>query len=122
MSLQNHTAFGCYVVADPEICGGEPTFSGTRILVRDVLFLAAQGYDWQRISVEYDGRLTGEAIAGVLFVEGRISSGKAAQLLDISRLAFLDLLRAHGVAYVNYSPEELADEFAASSQIDKPGR
>ena len=47
------------------------------------------------------------------FTEGRISSGKAARLLNLSRVEFLDLLRTHGVAYVNYSAEELADEFAA---------
>ncbi len=57
---------GQYIVADPEICGGDLTFSGTRILVNDVLFLVAQGFDWQRISAEYDGRLTREAIAEVI--------------------------------------------------------
>lgn len=28
---------GRYIVADPEICHGEPTFRGTRILVSDIL-------------------------------------------------------------------------------------
>jgi predicted HTH domain antitoxin len=48
-----------------------------------------------------------------LFTEGRISSGKAARLLNISRTEFLALLQSHGIAYVNYSPDELAEEFAA---------
>ena len=48
-----------------------------------------------------------------LFTEGRISSGKAARLLDMSRIDFLALLRARGIAYVNYTPEELEEEFAA---------
>ena len=55
--------YGQFIVSDPEICGGDLTFAGTRILVNDVLFLVAQGYDWQRISAEYDDRLTREAIA-----------------------------------------------------------
>lgn len=55
------------------------------------------------------------------FVEGRISSGKAASLLNLSRVEFLDLLRARGVAYVNYSAEELADEFAAVEALDVKG-
>ena len=55
--------YGQFIVADPKICGGDLTFSGTRILVNDVLFLLAQGYDWQQVSAEYDGRLTQEAIA-----------------------------------------------------------
>lgn len=48
-----------------------------------------------------------------LFAEGHVSSGKAARLLGISRIAFLSLLRARGIAYINYSAEELADEFDA---------
>lgn len=48
-----------------------------------------------------------------LFTEGHISSGKAAKLLNLSRVAFLALLRARGVAYINYTPDELAEEFAA---------
>ncbi len=56
------------------------------------------------------------------FTEGRISSGKAARLLNISRVEFLDLLRARGVAYVNYSAEELADEFAAVEALNVKGK
>jgi len=52
------------------------------------------------------------------FTEGRISSGKAAKLLNISRVEFLDLLRARGIAYVNYSAEELQDEFAAVDDLE----
>jgi predicted HTH domain antitoxin len=47
-----------------------------------------------------------------LFTEGHISSGKAARLLNIKRIEFLALLRARGIAYVNYTPDELAEEFA----------
>jgi predicted HTH domain antitoxin len=42
--------------------------------------------------------------------EGRISSGKGAELLGISRAAFLDLLFAHQVSPFQYTPEELAEE------------
>ena len=48
-----------------------------------------------------------------LFTDGHISSGKAARLLDMSRVAFLALLRQRGIAYINYTPDELAEEFAA---------
>ena len=56
-----------------------------------------------------------------LFTEGRVSSGKAASLLGISRIAFLDLLRDRGIAYVSYTPEELAEEISAvkSLRIEK---
>jgi predicted HTH domain antitoxin len=58
-------------------------------------------------------RRLNEWIVLSLFTEGHISSGKAAQLLGISRVDFLGLLRDRGVAYVNYTPDELADELAA---------
>lgn len=53
-----------------------------------------------------------------LFTEGHISSGKAARLLNITRIEFLALLRARGVAYVNYTPDELAEEFAAVEALE----
>ena len=53
-----------------------------------------------------------------LFTEGHISSGKAARLLNISRVAFLALLRDRGIAYINYTPEELEEEFAAVEALD----
>jgi predicted HTH domain antitoxin len=50
--------------------------------------------------------------------EGRISSGKAARLLNLSRVEFLALLRARGIAYINYTPDELAEEFAAVEALE----
>ena len=55
-----------------------------------------------------------------LFTEGHISSGRAARLLEISRIEFLALLRAQKIAYVDYTSEELADEFATIKSMRKP--
>jgi predicted HTH domain antitoxin len=52
-----------------------------------------------------------------LFTEGKISSGKAGQLLGISRIEFLALLRKHGIAYVDYTEDELADEWQAVADL-----
>ncbi|MBL8190343.1 MAG: DUF433 domain-containing protein [Acidobacteria bacterium] len=53
---------GKYIVSDPEICHGQLTFNGTRLLVKDALYFVAKGYDWNSISKEfYD--LPHEAIA-----------------------------------------------------------
>lgn len=52
-----------------------------------------------------------------LFTEERISSGKAASLLNITRSEFLDLLRERGIAYLDYSDEELAQEFDAVENL-----
>lgn len=54
---------GRYIVANPAICHGEPTFRGTRILVADVLEQIANGMSWEAIIEEWRGVLTKEAIA-----------------------------------------------------------
>jgi uncharacterized protein (DUF433 family) len=44
MKMRRRKEFGQYIVADPEICGGQLTFKGTRIFVKDVLAMLAKGY------------------------------------------------------------------------------
>lgn len=57
-----------------------------------------------------------ELIAIELFREGRISSGKGAELLGISKLDFIDLLARHDLTYFTESPEELASDVASLEQ------
>jgi uncharacterized protein (DUF433 family) len=54
---------GRYIVADPRICHGKPTFRGTRIMVSQVLDLVALGMDWESITERWEGSITKEAIA-----------------------------------------------------------
>lgn len=54
---------GRYIVTDPEICHGKPTFRGTRILVADVLEQVADGLAWETIIEEWRGSIQHEAIA-----------------------------------------------------------
>src|SRR5215510_6350631 len=63
MRARKRKELGQYIVADPEICHGQLTFKDTRIMVKSVLEMLAKGYSWDRISIEYDGRLSHEAIA-----------------------------------------------------------
>jgi uncharacterized protein (DUF433 family) len=63
MAARKRKEFGEYIVSDSGICGGDLTFKGMRILVKDVLHFVAKGYDWKYISSEYDDRLSDEAIA-----------------------------------------------------------
>jgi uncharacterized protein (DUF433 family) len=54
---------GRYVVADPAVCHGKPTFRGTRIMVWQVLDQIASGMAWETIIEEWNGALSSEAIA-----------------------------------------------------------
>jgi predicted HTH domain antitoxin len=51
------------------------------------------------------------------FKEGAISSGKAAELLSISRPEFLDLLGREGIAIYNPTTAELASEFRLAEEL-----
>lgn len=57
---------GRYIVIDPVICHGKPTFRGTRILVSDVLAQIADGMAWESVIQEWHGDVTREAIAEAL--------------------------------------------------------
>jgi len=85
----------------------------TTFEVRVPVPLIRLGFDQHEIQ-----RRLSEWLVLSLFTEGRISSGKAARLLDISRVEFLALLRARGIAYINYTPDELAEEFAAVEALE----
>lgn len=54
---------GRYIVIDPKICHGKPTFRGTRIMVADVLEQVADGLAWETITESWNDSITKEAIA-----------------------------------------------------------
>ena len=55
-----------YIVADPAICHGEPTFRGTRILVAEVLEQVESGMAWAAIIEEWRYEIDRDAIAKVV--------------------------------------------------------
>jgi hypothetical protein len=58
---------GRYIVADPEICHGQPTFKGTRIMVWQVLDDVADGRSWEFIcNQRWGGRIPLTAVGEVL--------------------------------------------------------
>ena len=63
MARKQIRLLGQYMVADPEICHGKPTFLGTRIMVAQVLKQVAKGISWDTITAEWRGAVTKEAIA-----------------------------------------------------------
>jgi predicted HTH domain antitoxin len=61
-------------------------------------------------------RLT-QLVALELLREGRISSGKAAELLGISKSDLASLLAQRGIPYFTESPDELAADVAMLEQM-----
>ena len=52
-----------------------------------------------------------------LFSEGKISTGKAGKLLGITRLDFIQLLKTRGIAFINYSEDEIKEELEAVKKL-----
>jgi uncharacterized protein (DUF433 family) len=73
--------FGQYIVTDPEICHGKPTFRGTRILVADVLEQVADGLAWETIIEEWRGSISYEAIAEAVRLSRQAFLAQANQYL-----------------------------------------
>lgn len=85
----------------------------TTFEVRVPALLMQFGFDQKEIQ-----RRVTEWLVLSLFSEGHISSGKAARLLGVTRIEFLALLRSRGIAYINYTSEELAEEFEAAKALE----
>lgn len=58
------------------------------------------------------GREMYEAAVVQWYDEGRISSGRGAEFLGITRAEFLNLLLRHNVTPFQYTPEELVKELS----------
>ncbi len=54
---------GRYIITDPNICHGKPTFRGTCIFVADVLEQVGNGVIWESIIEEWHDSITHKAIA-----------------------------------------------------------
>ncbi len=73
---------GRYIVVDPAICHGEPTFRGTRVLVADVLEQVASGMAWEAIIEEWRGTLTIDAIAEAVRMACEAPAAYASKLVS----------------------------------------
>lgn len=62
---------GRYLVADPDICRGKPTFKGTRIMVQQVLADVAEGRSWEFIcNTRWGGKIPLAAVAEAVRLAG----------------------------------------------------
>ena len=60
------------IVADSEICGGTPTFKGTRVMVWQVMELLGAGVSIEEILQRYFPHITKPAILSVLTYASKI--------------------------------------------------
>lgn len=79
MARKRKKYLGRYVVVDPEICHGKPTFLGTRIMVAQVLKQVAKGMPWDAIMTEWRGSIPKDAIAEAIELAQRTFEEHAAE-------------------------------------------
>jgi len=106
MAHKRRKVLGRYVVADPQICHGKPTFVGTRILVADVLELVAQGMAWGRLVKECHGSINEEAIAEAVRLAGRVFREHAEQAIPEATPSAAGRFRSDRMPII-CTPEEL---------------
>jgi len=76
---------GRYIVADPEICHGKPTFRGTRIMVWQVLNQVSRGMSWDEIVYQWRGTVSKEAIAEAIQLAQKIFEKHAVERREKSQ-------------------------------------
>ena len=87
MPREQRKLLGRYIVADPKICHGKPTFLGTRIMVAQVLKQVAKGMPWDAITAEWRGTVTREAIVEAVELAQRTFEDHAAEYAQESQPA-----------------------------------
>lgn len=73
-----------YIITDPVICHGKPTFKGTRIMVYQILQLLAQGITADEITGKnYYPQLTSRHIKAALQYAADVS--RAGEIIEFSK-------------------------------------
>jgi uncharacterized protein (DUF433 family) len=83
MKTARRKELGQFIVADPRICRGRPTFKGTRVTVADVLADVERGLAWEFICYRWgDGKITKEAVAEAVQLARRALLDRGGHLTD----------------------------------------
>ena len=83
MKTAQRKDLGQFIVADPRICRGRPTFKGTRVTVADVLADVERGLSWDFICYRWgDGKITKEGVSEAVQLARRALLDRAGHLAE----------------------------------------
>lgn len=71
---------GRFIVADPAVCHGRPTFRGTRIFVDDVLTDVSRGLAWETIIERWHNSISKAAISEAVQLANEALLGESRQM------------------------------------------
>lgn len=63
-------------------------------------------------NLELDEKETKRFLAAKLYEKGKLSLGQGADLADLSKVAFAEILADYDVSLINYSPSEIVRDTA----------
>lgn len=69
-----------YIISNPDILGGKPVISGTRIPIDQILFLLKSGFTMEAIKEEYP-QLNIKTISGAIDEAAQLINNNASQIL-----------------------------------------
>ena len=79
-------SLGRFVVSDPAVGHGRPTFRGTRVFVSDVLDDVACAMPWEAITERWRGSISREAIAKTVRLAREVLINQTDELVaDVAR-------------------------------------
>ena len=67
---------GRFIVADQQVCHGQPIYKGTRIMAWIVLEQIERGMTWDDVAGEWDGQVSRPAIAETVALSHLIRKGE----------------------------------------------
>ena len=100
MPKQQRKLLGRYIVADPAICHGKPTFIGTRVMVWQVLEMVSEGMDWDDIVRDWRNSVPKEAIAEAIDLAKKAFVDHATEYLDCRDFHFLAIFINRNLAFL----------------------
>lgn len=83
--VQKRKLLGRFIVADPKICHGKPTFIGTRIMVWQILKQVATGISWDEIVERWGGDISKDAITEAVSLAEKIFEDHALDYGEVSK-------------------------------------
>ena len=106
---------GKYVVIDPSISYGKPTFKGTQIPVQDVLETVADTMNSEQIIEQWQGRITQKAVAEAISIGLQVflrKVGEPKERVELGAHIFADPTLHHGRPMFN-GEEALVEDLLA---------
>ncbi len=96
-----------YIVIDPNVCHGEPTFRGTRVMVKHVLEQVIEGMSWDATLAQHCAIAPVTKRSGVRCSAGVVQEWRG----SVTKDAIAEAVQLASKAFLEHAPEYVAHEY-----------